>query len=150
MRIVVQRVSRAHVDAGGQTIARIGGGLLLLIGIEKGDGVKEVQFLADKVLNLRIFADGLGKMNLNIRDAKGEVLSISQFTLAAHMKKGRRPDFTNAEEPGRAAELYSLFNRLLGAAVPVATGVFGSLMDVHSVNQGPVTIIIEKTKEELG
>jgi len=150
MRIVVQRVSQAHVDVGGQTIARIGGGLLLLVGFEKGDGMKEVQFMADRVLNLRIFADGLGKMNLNVRDVKGEVLSISQFTLAAHMKKGRRPDFTNAEGPGKAKALYESFNALLDAAVPVATGEFGAMMDLHSVNQGPVTIILEKTRNELG
>jgi len=144
MRIVAQRVSRAHVEVGGITVGRIGTGLLLLVGIEKGDGEKEIHFMAEKILNLRVFADGSGKMNLNVRDVAGAILSISQFTLAAHIKKGRRPDFTNAEEPGRAEELYSQFNRLLIAAVPVATGTFGAMMDVHSVNQGPVTFILEK------
>jgi D-tyrosyl-tRNA(Tyr) deacylase len=150
MRIVLQRVSQARVEIDGRTMGRIGMGLLLLVGIEKGDGEKEIMFMADKILNLRVFADGSGKMNLNVQDIKGGILSISQFTLAAHVKKGRRPDFGNAEEPGRAEELYSLFNRLLIAVVPVAEGTFGAMMDVHSINQGPVTIILEKTKDELG
>ncbi len=150
MRVVLQRVSRAHVEVGGTTVGRIGSGLLLLVGIEKGDGEKEINFMADKILGLRVFADSAGKMNLSIQDVHGEILSISQFTLAAHIKKGRRPDFANAEEPLRAEELYSRFNGLLTAAVPVATGIFGAMMDVHSLNQGPVTIILEKTKDELG
>ena len=149
MRVVLQRVSRASVEIGGETVGRIGTGLLLLISIEKGDGDKEIAFMADKILNLRIFADGADKMNLSIQEIKGEILSISQFTLASRIKKGRRPDFTNAEEPGRAEELYSRFNALLAAAVPVATGIFGSLMDVHSVNHGPVTFILEKTSDDL-
>ncbi len=149
MRIVVQRVSQASVDVDHKTVARIGPGLLLLVGIEKGDGEKEIAFSADKILNLRIFADAGNKMNLSVQDIQGEILSISQFTLAAHMKKGRRPDFANAEEPERAAELLVLFNKLL-AAVPVKTGVFGAMMDVHSVNNGPVTIILEKQGDEPG
>jgi len=144
VRVVAQRVSRASVETGGCTVGRIGEGLLLLVAIEKGDGEKEIDFMAEKILNLRLFADGAGKMNLSVRDVKGEILSISQFTLAAHVQKGRRPDFTNAEEPGRAEELYSRFNRLLQGAVPVATGNFGAMMDVHSVNHGPVTFILEK------
>ena len=106
--------------------------------------------MADKVLNLRIFADDQEKMNLSVQDVRGEILSVSQFTLAARNKKGRRPDFSNAEEPGRAEVLYERFNSLLAAAVPVATGMFGAMMDVHSVNSGPVTIILEKIKDELG
>jgi D-tyrosyl-tRNA(Tyr) deacylase len=144
MRVVVQRVSRAAVEAGGSTVGEIGRGLLLLVGIEKGDGEKEIAFMADKVLNLRIFADSQDKMNLNVQDIRGEMLSVSQFTLAARNKKGRRPDFTNAEEPVRAKILYERFNCLLAAAVPVATGVFGAMMAVHSINDGPVTIILEK------
>lgn len=150
MRVVVQRVSRASVEIGGKTVGPIGKGLLLLVGIEKGDGEKEIAFMADKILNLRIFADGSDKMNLSIQEIKGEILSISQFTLASHIKKGRRPDFSNAEEPGRAETLYSSFNRLLAAAVPLATGIFGAVMDVHSINHGPVTIILEKIKNEPG
>ncbi|MBN2398832.1 MAG: D-tyrosyl-tRNA(Tyr) deacylase [Candidatus Aminicenantes bacterium] len=150
MRVVLQRVSRAHVEVGGTTVGRIGPGLLLLVGIEKGDGEKEIKVMAEKILQLRVFADSASKMNLSVQDIQGEILSISQFTLAAHVKKGRRPDFSNAEEPLRAEELYSSFNGLLAAAVPVATGIFGALMDVHALNQGPVTIILEKTKDEFG
>jgi D-tyrosyl-tRNA(Tyr) deacylase len=141
----LQRVSQASVEIGGKTIGRIGTGLLLLISIEKGDGEKEIAFTADKILNLRVFPDDSDKMNLSVKEIKGEILSISQFTLASRLKKGRRPDFSGAEEPKQAEELYSRFNRLLAAAVPVAMGIFGAMMDVHSVNHGPVTFILEKT-----
>lgn len=150
MRVVAQRVARGAVEVDGRTVGEIGRGLLLLVGIEKGDGEPEIAFMADKVLNLRIFPDEQDKMNLNVKDIRGGILSVSQFTLAARNKKGRRPDFTKAEEPGRAKILYERFNSLLAAVVPVATGVFGAMMDVSSVNSGPVTIILEKTKEELG
>jgi len=150
MRVVAQRVARAAVAVEGRTVGEIGRGLLLLVGIEKGDGQPEIAFMADKVLNLRIFPDDKDKMNLSVRDIRGQILSVSQFTLAARNKRGRRPDFTNAEEPGRAAALYDRFNSLLAAAVPVATGVFGAMMDVSSVNSGPVTIILEKIKDDLG
>ncbi|MCU0237403.1 MAG: D-aminoacyl-tRNA deacylase [Acidobacteria bacterium] len=149
MRVVAQRVARAAVEVGGRSVGEIGRGLLLLVGIEKGDGEKEIAFMADKVLNLRIFPDDQDKMNLSVRDIRGGVLSVSQFTLAARNKRGRRPDFTHAEEPGKAEALYERFNSLLAAAVPVATGVFGAMMDVASVNSGPVTIILEKSKDEL-
>jgi len=149
MRVVAQRVARAAVEVGGRTVGEIGRGLLLLVGIEKGDGEKEIAFMADKVLNLRIFPDDQEKMNLSVQDVRGGILSVSQFTLAARNKKGRRPDFTNAEEPGRAKILYERFNSLLAAELPVATGVFGAMMDVHSINSGPVTIILEKIKDEL-
>lgn len=150
MRVVVQRVARAAVEVEGRTAGEIGRGLLLLVGIEKGDGEPEIAFMADKVLNLRIFPDDQDKMNLSVLEVRGGILSVSQFTLAARNKKGRRPDFTNAEEPGKAEALYDRFNSLLAAAVPVATGVFGAMMDVASVNSGPVTIILEKSKDELG
>ena len=116
MRVVVQRVSQASVEIDGCTVGRIGTGLLLLVGIEKGDGEGGIDFMADKILNLRIFADADNKMNFSVQDIKGEILSISQFTLASRSKKGRRPDFSDAEEPGRAEELYSRFNRSLAAA----------------------------------
>jgi len=144
MRVVVQRVSQASVEVDGREIAHIGSGLLLLVGIEKGDGEGEIAFVADKVRHLRIFPDDEGKMNLDVMETKGQILSISQFTLAARNKKGRRPDFSNAEEPVRAEALYLRFNALLSGSVPVTTGIFGAMMDVRSVNQGPVTIIIEK------
>ncbi len=150
MRLVIQRVSQASVDVAGREMARIGRGLLLLVGIEKGDGDKEIAFLADKVLHLRVFADEGGKMNLDVQQVRGAILSVSQFTLAARNRKGRRPDFTRAEEPGRARELYERFNSLLRAVVPVAAGEFGAMMEVSSVNDGPVTIILEKTGDEPG
>ncbi|HOW43764.1 MAG TPA: D-aminoacyl-tRNA deacylase [Candidatus Aminicenantes bacterium] len=149
MRVVAQRVSEAGVTVAGREIGRVGRGLLLLVGIEKGDGEREIAFMADKVLHLRVFPDGQERMNLDVQQVRGGILSISQFTLAARNKKGRRPDFTNAEEPGRARELFERFNALLREAVPVATGEFGAMMDVSSVNQGPVTIILEKTADEL-
>ncbi|MBU4268791.1 MAG: D-tyrosyl-tRNA(Tyr) deacylase [Acidobacteria bacterium] len=144
MRVVVQRVSQAAVEIDGRTVGGIKTGLLLLVGIEKGDGEKEIEFMADKILNLRIFADNEGKMNLSVQEIRGEILSVSQFTLASRIKKGRRPDFSNAEDPEKAEALYSRFNVLLAKVVPVGTGVFGAMMNIHSVNNGPVTIIIEK------
>lgn len=145
MRVVVQRVSGASVDVDDREVARIQKGLLIYVGIEKGDSEKEVGFMAEKVLNLRIFPDAGGKMNLNVLDADGAVLSISQFTLASHIKKGRRPDFNNAEEPARANALYDLFNRQLARMIRVEKGIFAARMRIHSVNDGPVTFIIEKT-----
>jgi D-tyrosyl-tRNA(Tyr) deacylase len=150
MRVVVQRVSQASVEVAGSQVAGIGPGLLLLVGMEKGDGDAEIEFMAEKVLRLRIFADAGEKMNLDVRETGGKILSVSQFTLAARNKKGRRPDFSNAEEPGKAQELYERFNALLAASVPTAAGIFGAMMGVRSVNDGPVTIILEKTKDELG
>lgn len=145
---MAQRVSEAAVAVAGREVGRVGRGLLLLVGIEKGDGEREIAFMADKVLHLRVFADDQERMNLDVQQVQGGVLSISQFTLAARSKKGRRPDFTNAEEPVRARELFERFNALLRAAVPLATGEFGAMMDVSSVNQGPVTIILERTSDE--
>jgi D-tyrosyl-tRNA(Tyr) deacylase len=150
MRIVAQRVSQAGVAIDGREIARIGRGLLLLVGIEKGDGEGDIACMADKVLHLRVFADEAGKMNLDVRQVRGGVLSVSQFTLAARNKKGRRPDFTQAEEPGRARELHERFNSLLRAVVPLAAGEFGAMMEVRSLNDGPVTIILERTGDEPG
>lgn len=145
---MAQRVSEAAVAVAGREVGRVGRGLLLLVGIEKGDGEREIAFMADKVLHLRVFADDQKRMNLDVQQVQGGVLSISQFTLAARSKKGRRPDFTNAEEPVRARELFERFNALLRAAVPLATGEFGAMMDVSSVNQGPVTIVLERTSDE--
>lgn len=144
---MAQRVSEAAVAVAGREVGRVGRGLLLLVGIEKGDGEGEIAFMADKVLHLRVFADDQARMNLDVQQAGGSVLSISQFTLAARNRKGRRPDFTNAEEPVRARELFDRFNALLREVVPVATGEFGAMMDVSSVNQGPVTIVLEKISD---
>lgn len=144
MRLVVQRVSKARVTVEGKVVGQIDRGLLVYVGVEKNDGEKEVDFLADKIVNLRIFPDADGKMNLNLIETTGDLLSISQFTLASHIKKGRRPDFNNAELPDRAESLYRRFNERLAESVRVEKGTFGAMMEVHSVNDGPVTFIIEK------
>jgi len=144
MRVVVQRVDRAGVEVDGTVVGKIGKGLLVYVGIEKGDTEKELAFMAEKILNLRIFPDKEYKMNLSVKDVGGSILSISQFTLASYIKKGRRPDFTNAEDPGSAEALYEKFNELLAGEIQVEKGVFGAMMAVESVNNGPVTFIIEK------
>lgn len=144
MRTVIQRVGRASVEVDGKVVGKIDRGILAFVGIEKGDTDKEIAFTAEKILNLRIFPDDEYRMNLSVKDIGGEILSISQFTLASHIKKGRRPDFTNAEEPGRAEELYETFNELLSHEIKVEKGVFGAMMRIESINDGPVTFIIEK------
>ena len=144
MRTVIQRVSRASVEVDGRIVGKIGRGILAYVGIEKGDTEKEIAFMAEKILNLRIFPDDERRMNLSVKDIGGEILSISQFTLASHIKKGRRPDFNNAEDPGKAEELYERFNELLAGEIKVEKGVFAAMMKVESVNDGPVTFIIER------
>lgn len=144
MRVVIQRVGRASVEVEGAVVGEIGKGILAYVGIEKGDTDKEIAFMAEKILNLRIFPDEEYKMNLNVKDVGGAILSISQFTLASYIKKGRRPDFTNAEEPARAEALWETFNQILAREIQVEKGVFGAMMDIDSLNKGPVTFIIEK------
>jgi D-aminoacyl-tRNA deacylase len=147
MKIVLQRVKEARVEVDVRTVGRIGLGVCLLVGVEKGDTESDAESLAKKTVELRIFPDAEGKMNLSLLDAGGEVLAVSQFTLAASVCKGRRPSFDGAEEPRLAAEL---FNHFVGAVealgVTVATGVFQALMDVHILNDGPVTFILESGK----
>jgi D-tyrosyl-tRNA(Tyr) deacylase len=144
MRVVIQRVSKACVKVEGKVTGEIGKGILAYIGIERGDTEREMAFMAEKILNLRIFPDSEGKMNCNVLDVGGKLLSISQFTLASHIKKGRRPDFNNAEDPQNAERLYDLFNDILSETIVVERGVFGAMMMVESINDGPVTFIIEK------
>lgn len=148
MRVVIQRVNRAAVEVEGNVVGKIGKGILAYVGIEKGDTEKEIAFMAEKILNLRIFPDEESRMNLSIKDIGGAILSISQFTLASYIKKGRRPDFTNAEDPAKAEPLYETFNELLAREIPVEKGIFGAMMDIESVNAGPVTFIIEKKYNE--
>lgn len=144
MKLVIQRVSEAHVRVEGQEIARIGKGLLVLAGAEKGDASERVRYLAKKVAQLRIFEDENGKMNLNIQSAGGEVLMVSQFTLAADLDKGNRPSFDSAEKPERAVQLIDeLTNELKQAGLRVKEGKFGAHMDVGLVNDGPVTFLLE-------
>ncbi len=147
MKIVLQRVKEARVDIDGRTVGRIGRGVCLLVGIEKGDTVSDAESLAKKAVELRIFPDAEGKMNLSLTEAGGEVLAVSQFTLAASVRKGRRPSFDGAEEPRRAAELFDHFVAAVEALeVTVKTGVFQALMEVHILNDGPVTFILESGK----
>jgi D-aminoacyl-tRNA deacylase len=146
VRIVLQRVRSASVTVGEERISEIGAGLLLLVGVARGDGEAEADWLAEKVAGLRIFNDGDGKMNLSVRDIGGEILAVSQFTLLADTRKGKRPSFVRAAQPEEAERLFDYFCRRLGAAGagPVKTGSFGAMMDVALVNDGPVTIVLER------
>ena len=147
MKIVLQRVREARVDVEGRTAGRVGRGLCLLVGVEKGDGEADAEFLARKAVEMRIFPDAEGKMNLALGDIGGEVLAVSQFTLAGSVRKGRRPSFDGAEEPARAAELFRYFVGAVEAlGITVETGVFQALMDVHIHNDGPVTFILESRR----
>lgn len=146
MRIVLQRVKNASVTVGSERVSEIGAGLLLLVGVAAGDGEAEADWLAEKVSGLRIFNDRDGKMNLSVRDVDGEVLAVSQFTLLADTRKGKRPSFVGAAPPEDAERLFDYFCERLGEAGtgPVKTGVFGAMMDVALVNDGPVTIVLER------
>ncbi len=144
MIALIQRVKRASVSIKGKTVNRIGKGILVLIGIEKNDTDKDMEFVANKILNLRIFPDSENKMNLSIIDIKGEILSISQFTLTAKIKKGRRPSFSEAMEPEKAKDFYDRFLKILSSSnIIVKDGVFGEMMNVELINEGPVTFIID-------
>jgi D-tyrosyl-tRNA(Tyr) deacylase len=145
MRVLIQRVSQAVVSVDQQAISRIGKGLLILLGVGHGDGEPQAQFLAEKVANLRIFEDRDGKTNLSVLDVKGEAIVVSQFTLYADSRKGRRPSFIDAALPEIAAPLVERFAELLRAhGVPTQTGRFGAHMQVEIHNDGPVTIWLEK------
>ena len=145
MRVLIQRVSKASVIVEKQTISSIGKGLLILLGVGHDDGEEQVAFLAEKTANLRIFEDEQGKTNLSILDVKGEAIVVSQFTLYADSRKGRRPSFTDAALPDVAEPLVNRFVELLrGHGVPAQTGKFGAHMEVEIHNDGPVTIWLEK------
>jgi len=144
LRIVLQRVSRATVRVEQRKITSIDKGIVLLIGIGKGDEALDLPQLAQKVVELRIFEDQAGKMNRSLRDVEGEILVVSQFTLYGDTKKGRRPSFSKAASPQEAKPLFDAFISALKAkGVPVKTGVFGAMMEVELVNDGPVTFILE-------
>jgi len=145
MRALLQRVSKASVTVNEQTISSIGSGLLILLGVGHGDGEEQAKLLADKIASLRIFEDENGKTNLSILDVKGEAIVVSQFTLYADTRKGRRPSFTDAALPEIAEPLVDRFIELLrGYGVPTQTGKFGAHMEVEIHNNGPVTIWLEK------
>jgi|SRR5437773_3508475 len=144
MRLLIQRASKASVAVDGRVVSSIGPGLVVLVGVGRGDGDDQVEPLADKVAGLRIFRDADGKTNLAIGDVGGEALVVSQFTLYADTSKGRRPSFIRAAEPAAAEELVEAFARALQArGIPVGRGVFGAEMDVGLVNDGPFTIWLE-------
>ena len=143
MKIVIQRVKSAQVSIEQDLYSSIGHGLLLLVGVGPDDSHEDVDYAVRKILNMRIFSDQEGKMNVSIKDIEGEILSISQFTLYADTKKGNRPAFTGAAKPDVATRYYDSFNQQLSQEVPVKTGVFGADMQVELVNDGPVTIILD-------
>jgi D-tyrosyl-tRNA(Tyr) deacylase len=147
MRAVIQRVRRASVAVDGRTMGTIGQGLLTFLGVAKDDTQTDIAFIADKITNLRIFEDADDKMNLSVKDVGGGVLLISQFTLFGDCRKGRRPDFTAAAPPESAKTLYE---RTIAAVkekgIPVETGVFAAHMDIDSLNDGPVTLILDSKK----
>lgn len=146
MRALLQRVSEACVTIAGETVARIDDGLLVLLGIFPDDSTAEIDYLVDKLLGLRIFADGDKAMNRSVKDINGEVLVVSQFTLAADTSRGRRPGFSAAAAPEIAEPLYEQFVATLRQQWPsVATGEFGADMQVQLVNDGPVTILLERS-----
>lgn len=150
MRVVVQRVNKASVEAEGRIVGEIGSGLLVLCGFEDGDTAEDLAWMVGKVIRLRIFNDENQVMNLSVKDVGGQILSVSQFTLHASTKKGNRPSYIRALEPIKANELYQQFNQMLlmELGTPVQTGVFGAYMKVALENDGPVTIIIDSKNKE--
>jgi D-aminoacyl-tRNA deacylase len=144
MKVVLQRSKEASVTVGRKVAGQIEKGFVLLVGITHGDTEEDARYVADKVVNLRVFEDEAGKMNHSLLDVKGEILSISQFTLYGDCRKGRRPNFMEAAKPAHARPLYEYFNKVLKEkGVTVETGVFGEMMDVKLTNDGPVTLILE-------
>jgi D-tyrosyl-tRNA(Tyr) deacylase len=150
MRAVIQRVSKASVTISGKTHSAIGKGLLVFVGIEYADTDEDIQWLAGKIVNLRIFDDEDGIMNLSVKDCSGEILLVSQFTLHASTKKGNRPSYSRASKPGDAIPLYEKMIKILSFELgkPVATGEFGADMKVELLNDGPVTIVIDSRNKE--
>jgi len=147
MRCVVQRVDRARVIVDGQIISSIGKGVLVFLGIEKGDICRDADFLLEKIIQLRIFEDSQRKLNLSLLETSGDILIVSQFTLLADCRKGRRPSFISAEEPEEAKRLYDYFVSMAGERINyVGTGEFQAMMKVESVNDGPVTMLLDSRK----
>ena len=148
MRAVIQRVSQAHVQVGGETVGAIEQGLLVFLGIHPEDTLADVRYLVSKLTTLRLFEDAQGKMNLDIRDHQGAILVISQFTLYADVRKGRRPSFHQAAPPALAKPLYDVFvTEIARLDIPVAQGSFGAHMAVSLINDGPVTLVLESREK---
>ena len=150
MRAVIQRVERADVTIDGESVAAIGAGLAVLLGVETGDGAADAEWLAEKIVRMRIFADDEGRMNRSVQEVGGGVLVVSQFTLHASTQKGNRPSFLAAARPEEAVPLYERFLAAVEAALgrPVPRGVFGADMRVSLVNDGPVTILVDSRRRE--
>jgi D-tyrosyl-tRNA(Tyr) deacylase len=147
VRAVVQRVASAEVRVEGQVVGRIGPGLMVLLGVGKGDAEADADYLADRVVNLRVFPDEHGQMNRSLLETGGAVLVVSQFTLYGDCRRGRRPGFSEAAAPEQASSLYAHFvARVRGSGVPTEEGVFRAMMDVALVNQGPVTLLLDSRK----
>ena len=148
MKALLQRVVRASVSVAGEVVGEIGRGLVVFVGVASGDTEKDVQYLAQKTASLRIFADDEGRFNLSALDIKGELLVVSQFTLLADTKKGRRPSFTEAATPAQAEELFESFiNQIRASGLKVATGRFQQYMQVEIHNDGPVTILLDSRRK---
>jgi len=148
VKAVIQRVKEASVRVDGRVIGEIGNGVLVLLGVEIGDTVHQAEWLAEKIVNLRIFEDQAGKMNLALPEVNGEMLAVSQFTLAGNCSKGRRPSFDTAADPEEANRLYTYFmGKVWELGVPVQSGIFQADMEVSLVNDGPVTFILESPKK---
>lgn len=144
MKVVVQRVSESHVKVDGKIVGEIGNGLMLLVGIDENDEKSDADWLVQKILNLRIFGDNEGKMNLSVKDVQGKILCISQFTLIADYKKGNRPSFIKAAKPDKAIPLFDYFkDEISKSGLKNESGIFGADMKVSLINDGPVTIVMD-------
>jgi D-tyrosyl-tRNA(Tyr) deacylase len=147
MRAVLQRVTRASVRVGGETVGEIGSGLVVLLGVARDDDERDARYLVEKIAGLRVFDDAEGRMNVSVAEAKGALLVVSQFTLYGDARRGRRPSWSDAAQPARAQELYEFFVAAArGAGLRVETGSFRKMMEVELVNDGPVTLLLDSRK----